>query len=386
MSKLAIRGIFATLTVWAGLALAQAQTPKLTVIHSFTGNADGANPGAGVILDENGNIYGTTSTGKNSYGTVFKIDTKRKLSVLHTFTGLADGGQSGADLVRDPQGNLYGTGDIGGAYGDGTAFKINRSGHFSVLHSFGAGRDLSRPAGIVLDSSGILYGVAISGGGAIVGEGGVFRLSKTGHETVLYRFGPPPDGAGPEGSMVRDEEGNLFGTTFGGGAASSGAVFKLDSAGNETVLISFPGGTEGSFPMAGLIQDSTGNLYGTTFGTPILFGQGYYGTIFKLDANGVETVLHSFTGGADGGHPIARLVMDASGNLYGTASDGGAFTKGVIFKLDTAGNYTVLRSFSGRDGEGPASDLVFDATGAIYGTTGLGGAFNKGVVFKLTNP
>lgn len=384
MSKIAIRVMFVGLTVCGSLALAQAPSPKLTIIHSFTGQADGAAPSASVILDENGNIYGTASFGgKNSSGTVFKINPQGKLSVLHVFTGPADGAEPLGGLVRDPQGNLYGTAASGGANFYGTAFKIDSSGKFSVLHSFGPKlTDPRNPqAGLILDRSGNLYGTVTSGGER--GNGGVFRLAQNGHEKLLYSFGPFPDGLVPSSDLIRDQNGNLYGTTGSGGTAGDGTVFKLDSAGHETVLFSFPGGNEGEVPRAGVIQDHAGDLYGTTVGSPDLED---FGTAYKVDTSGEQTVLHVFTNGADGGHPFGKLVMDSSGNLYGTANSGGAFHKGVIFKIDTAGNYSVLLSFSGPDGALPYAALAIDAKGNLYGTTADGGKFGNGTVFKLSNP
>ena len=382
MSKFAIRTTLVALTVWAALVLAQAQTPKLTVIHSFTSKADGATPSASVILDENGNIYGTASFGgKNSNGTVFKIDAKGKLSVLHQFIG-SDGAEPLGGLVRDSQGNLYGTAADGGNF-YGTAFKIDRSGKFSVLHYFGPQlTDARNPAaGLILDRNGNLYGT-VSAGGAH-GLGGVFRLDKKGNEKTLYSFGPFPDGLVPFSDLIRDRHGNLYGTTSSGGTTDNGTVFRLDSAGQETELFSFPGGNEGEAPRSGVIQDSGGNWYGTTVGLADLQ---HFGTAYKLDSSGVQTVLQVFTGGADGGHPFGKLVMDRNGNLYGPANRGGAFNQGVIFKIDSAGNYSILHSFSGPDGALPYAGLVFDAKGNLYGTTADGGKFGWGTVFKLTNP
>jgi uncharacterized repeat protein (TIGR03803 family) len=166
------------------------------------------------------------------------------------------------------------------------------------------------------------------------------------------------DGSGPDyGTLIRDSAGNLYGTTVAGGAAgNNGTVFKLGTAGAETVLYTFTGGADGGQPYAGLIRDRAGALYGTTFKGGITTGtcfQGGCGVVFKLDMTGAETVLHSFTGGADGGYPNAGLVRDSAGNLYGTALEGGIITGacgvggcGVVFKLDTSGIETVLYRFT----------------------------------------
>jgi uncharacterized repeat protein (TIGR03803 family) len=170
-------------------------------------------------------------------------------------------------------------------------------------------------------------------------------------------------------------------------------VFKLDTTGTETVLYSFTGGNDGQDPEAGLIMDATGNLYGTTaYGGGTGCGGFGCGVVFKLDTTGAETVLYSFSGGNDGQDSEAGLIMDATGNLYGTTNSGGAFNFGVVFKLDTTGTETVLYSFTGgADGATPEGSLISDSSGALYGTTQNGGdsncksqyGFGCGVVFKL---
>jgi uncharacterized repeat protein (TIGR03803 family) len=252
-----------------------------------------------------------------------------------------------------------------------------------VLHTFnGSPTDRAIPgaAHLIGDSAGNLYGTTESGGAS--GAGVVFKLNKTG-ETVLYSFTGGADGWSPVAGLIRDSAGNLYGTTFGGGArfgeSGSGVVFKLDTTGTETVLYSFTGGADGGSPAAGLIRDSAGNLYGTTE----LGGVSGAGVVFKLDTTGTETVLHSFTG-PGGENPYAGLIADSAGNLYGTTYGGGASGSGVVFKLDTTGTETVLYSFTGgADGGSPVAGLIRDSAGNLYGTTYEGGTSDAGVVFKL---
>ena len=208
--------------------------------------------------------------------------------------------------------------------------------------------------------------------------------------TVLYWFkGLQDDGINPEAGLVRDKAGNLYGTTgHGGDGTNFGTVFKLDTTGKETLLHSFAGGaTDGQNPYAGLVRDKTGNLYGTTsFGGASGIGLGL-GTVFKLDTTGKETLLYSFAGGAtDGQSPQAGLIRDNAGNLYGTTVLGGASGLGTVFKLDTTGKETALHSFTGRprDGAIPLAGLIQDAAGNLYGTTVSGGLLGLGTVFKLT--
>jgi len=224
-------------------------------------------------------------------------------------------------------------------------------------------------------------------------------LDTAGNETVLYNFTGGADGANPEAGLILDDRGNLYGTTGNGGDLSGcggigcGVVFKLDPAGKETTLYSFTGGADGSNPSAGLAGDERGNLYGTTYygGDESQFAGGY-GVVFKLDPARKETVLHTLTGGADGGFPYGRLLL-SEGNLYGVASGGGDLTKcggygcGVVFRLDRAGSLTLIHTFTGgADGSGPEGGLVRDWAGNLYGATGGGGdAYNSaGLVFKLT--
>ena len=195
---------------------------------------------------------------------------------------------------------------------------------------------------------------------------------------MLHSFGA--DGSFPS-SVIRDAAGNLYGNTQqGGGPANAGIVYKLDPAGNETILHTFTGGADGGFPYAGLTLDAAGNLYGTTTSG----GAGCScGLVFRLDPAGNETVLHSFTGRPDGRYIDSGVIRDAAGNLYGIARDGGTADVGVVFKLDPAGNQTVLYTFTGGPGYGPVAGVAGDDAGNLYGTTEFGGPANAGSVYKI---
>jgi uncharacterized repeat protein (TIGR03803 family) len=304
------------------------QAQGFTVLYSFTGYADGGYPYAGLILD----------AASWPYGTVFMLDKTGKETVLYSFCSrknCKDGANPYAGLVRDAAGNLYGTtwyGGTGGCKDDygsgcGTVFKVDKTGKETVLYSFTKTRGTYPYAGLVVDAAGNLYGTTVKGGAS--GHGTVFMLDKTGKETVLHSFSGVPDGAYPYAGLVRDAAGNLYGTTVNGGAHDYGTVFMLDKTGKETVLHSFTGtGGRGGNPYAGLIRDAAGNLYGTTSGG----GHNGRGTVFKLDKAGKETVLHSFLYG-DGVSPRAGLVRDANGNLYGTTESGGPHCCGTVFEL-----------------------------------------------------
>lgn len=385
-SRIGLRRAGTALAALAALGLAVISVPaakgqSFSVLYSFKGSPDGAAPYAGVIMDKAGNLYGTTEVGGVSNGTVFKLDSSGNETLLHSFTNSPDGSGPFAALIMDTAGNLYGTTYYGGVC-CGIVFKLDTSSNETVLHSFTGGSDGGGPlAGLIMDAAGNLYGTTF-GGGAF-GNGTVFKLDPSGNETVLYSFTGGSDGSFPSAALIMDAIGNLYGTTAGGGSAGSactlacGTVFKLDTSGNETVLHSFTGGTDGSDPTAGLIMDAAGNLYGTTFTGGL---GGIYGTVFKLDSSGNETVLHRFTGGSDGASPAGALVMDAAGNLYGTTSDLNVQTaghNGTVFKLDPSGNETVLYSFTGgSDGKYPFyGSLVMDTAGNLYGTTS-GGALS----------
>lgn len=352
------------------------------VIYSFAGGSDGADPLAGLVRDGAGNLYGTTvSGGDYGYGTVFTLDTTGKEAVLHSFSGGPDGGYPYAGLILDAAGNLYGTADAGGAHNCGAVFEMPAGGAEGVLYSFtGTGGDGAHPlAGLVRDAAGNLYGATADGGAS--GFGTVFELSAGGAETVLHSFTGRSDGEYPEAGLFQDGLGNLYGTTYAGGAAGFGTVFKIDGKGNETVLYSFRGGADGEYPSAGLVRDAAGNLYGTTNSG----GASGDGMVFKVSPAGKETVLHSFKGGKDGEYPYASVIRDAAGHLYGTTYGGGASGWGTVFEIDPTGKETVLYSFAGAaDGASPEGGLVQDAAGHLYGTTKYGGAFGAGTVFELS--
>jgi len=366
------------------------------VLYSFKGGADGSVPTSSVVRDAAGNLYGTTFYGGNATcldgcGTVFKVDATGKETVLYRFTGGADGSAPNAGLIRDNAGNLYGTTGSGfpltcSSASCGTVFKLDATGVETVLHTFTGPPDGSAPeAVLVRDANGNLYGTTLYGGDVSncgLGCGTVFKLDSSGNETVLYSFIDAADGGLPSAGVIRDGAGNLFGTTVGGGASNSGTLYKIDATGKETVLYSFTGGADGGSPFAGLVAVGA-KVYGTT-GSGGAYG---YGTVFKVDKvnkSGKETVLYSFTGGADGYNPSAGLVRDAAGNLYGTTSGGGFSNYGTVYKIDATGKRTLLYSFTGgADGQHPFAGLIRDAAGNLYGTAEFGGAFGLGTVFKL---
>jgi uncharacterized repeat protein (TIGR03803 family) len=326
----------------AGTVFVLSPTGVETVLYTFQGGTDAGWPYGGVIRDSAGNLYGTTvAGGAYGRGTVFMLSPTGVETVLYSFQGSWDGVQPQAGVIRDSAGNLYGTTSYGGAYSSrGTVFMLSTTGVKTVLHSFQPGGDGFKPcAGVIRDSAGNLYGTTTGGGHE---NGTVFKLSPTGSEKVLHKFKGGTDGANPAFSgVIRDSAGNLYGTTSVGGATNTGTVFVLSPTGLETVLYSFQGGTDGANPQAGVIRDSAGNLYGTT-----MSGGAYgNGTVFQVSPTGVETVLYSFQGGTDGANPQAGVIRDSAGNLYGTTYVGGANNAGTVFVLSPTGVETVLYSF-----------------------------------------
>jgi uncharacterized repeat protein (TIGR03803 family) len=299
-------------------------------------------------------------------------------SILLNFQGPPNGSSPSSSLVLDSAGNLFGATEYGGAINQGVVFKLDANGTLTLPHNFSGGTDGAFPlAAVIRDSNGNLYGTTIDGGTAFFGT--VYKISPNGTETVLHNFGGPGDGANPECALIRDSKGNLYGTTEGGGLLNSGTVFKLDSANNETILYSFQNGDDGGFPIAGVVRDSAGNLYGTAE----TGGSANLGVVFKLDPSGKETVLHAFTGGSDGAYPVGGVVLDADGNLYGTTSEGGSANFGTVYKIDASGE-AILHSFTGfPDGANPQSGVAIDSAGNLYGTAPFGGANNSGMVYKI---
>ncbi|HEX4013475.1 MAG TPA: choice-of-anchor tandem repeat GloVer-containing protein [Candidatus Cybelea sp.] len=362
------------------------------MLYSFGkgGPDDGASPVAGVI-NIKGVLYGTTEQGGKyghvdgayGYGTVFNVTPSGTETVLHSFKGgTGDGKYPEAGLV-DVRGTLYGTADEGGTKDRGTVFAITRSGNETVLYKFkGGSRDGAHPSAGLINVAGTLYGETLSGGTGEnrgSGDGTVFSITLSGVETVLYRFkGGSGDGESPYGGLV-NVRGTLYGTTYMGGANGNGTVFSITPSGKETVVYSFKGGSaDGAHPYASLVEVN-GTLYGTTFEG----GAKNEGTVFSITPSGKEIVLHSFKGGsADGAYPIASLV-NLSGTLYGTTPDGGSNCKtgsgyhgcGTIFAITPSGKETVLYKFKGgsRDGFHPSAGLI-DVAGTLYGTTPSGGS------------
>jgi uncharacterized repeat protein (TIGR03803 family) len=271
------------------------------------------------------------------------LDTTGKETVLYRFAGGSDGEWPEAGVILDDQSNLYGTTYAGGGSGCkdtftkgcGTVFKLNTTGKETVLYRFMGGSDGAHPeAGVIHDARGNLYGSTTQGGGFGCNDnegcGTVYRLNPAGKEKILHRF-KENEGGFPYG-LIRDTSGNLYGTAAIAGPSGWGTVFELAQTGKLTILHSFTGKADGASPTGGVLLDRAGNLYGTAAEGGNSCGNLTCGTVFKLSRTRKFTVLHSFIGG-DGAFPTAALVRGRVGNLYGTTIEGGAANAGVVFKL-----------------------------------------------------
>jgi uncharacterized repeat protein (TIGR03803 family) len=386
----------------AGVAAEQTRVrPAYRLLYSFKAGDDGRDPHAGPLIRVKGTLYGTTVYGGGPCparclgGTVFAITTSGNETVLHSFEASSkDDGKNPRSGLVDVTGTLYGTTLKGGTASCycGTVFKVTRSGAETVLHSFAGEPDGFGPEYGLLDVGGTLYGTTWSGGAN--NDGTVFAITTSGKETVLHSFAGEPDGAQPQAALI-NVNGTLYGTTTGGGASCSsvdgcGTVFTLTPSGAETVLYSFKGGRgDGKNPMQAPLLDVGGMLYGTTrYG-----GTRNWGTVFSITTAGKETVLHSFGRSGDGALPYGGL-LDVNGTLYGTTSNGGSVPCGVrygdvhgcgtVFKITTSGQETVLHSFGDPgDGKYPYAGLI-NVNGTLYGTATAGGTHDAGTVFSLS--
>jgi len=392
---------FALVFSLVAFATPQVRAQTFNVMFSFTGGNDGAGPLAGLVIDPTtGNLYGTTNVGGSfGYGVVFELSPSGVETVLYNFTGRHDGGKPDAKLLIDAKThNLYGTTLISGDYDVGTVFELSPTGVLTVLYTFTGGTDGGSPqASLIMDRVGNLYGTTSAGGAT--GNGVVFELSPNGVETVLYSFAGGTDGAIPLADVTMDKEGNLYGTTSSGGTDKYGTIFELARVPvpsptassptytwKENILHNFTHQDDGDVPYGGLTLDKAGNLYGTATGG----GTNSGGTVFELtpsDGGWNFTVLYGLAGWDISG-TYQDVLLDASGNIYGTTHCDGSYAAGTVYELTrVAGTWTYnsLYVFTGEtDGLYSFSNLVFDKQGNLYGTTGGGGAYGYGAVFKVT--
>ncbi|MBV9063446.1 MAG: hypothetical protein JOY77_11045 [Alphaproteobacteria bacterium] len=367
-----------------------------TVLHTFKGGKDGANSNAAITPDGQGNLYGTTEygggkgCGEGGCGTVFRIAGDGTYAVIYAFKGGSDGANPVAGVTLAPDGSLYGTTSNGGGAafcsGCGTVYRIAPDGKESVIYAFQGDSDGAYPSGsVALDKKGNIYGTTAGGGPDY--QGTIFRISPKGKETQLHSC----DGfncSNPASNVVFDKAGNLFGASPFGGDFGPGAIFKISPQGVFSVLYSFTGSLDGYQPYSDLTIDKDGTLFGTT----VAGGENNFGVVYRVTSAGSESVVHSFAPG-DGAGPMGGVVLDSKGNVFGTTSaadgDGGP---GNIFEVASDGSERVLHTFSGgKDGFASTATLAWDATGNLYGTSFQGGlikghcsVYGCGTVFRVT--
>lgn len=359
----------------AGTVFKLKPSGKFIILHEFDGGNGGASP-LGLILATDGSFYGVTGAGgSNNAGVVFKLDSSRNFSILYEFDSST--GKPSASLIQGTDGNFYGA-------TEGTIFKIDSSGNFTIMHQFGSEYNYaSSPSGLLQGSDGNFYGTTYNGGSN--NNGMVFKLDPSGNFTILYDnfFGvcylgwSSDTGAYPVGELIQGSDGYFYGVTNCGGLGGTGTVYKFDLTGNFTVLVSGLG-----YPLAGLVQGSDGNFYGTSGNGLYGYGTLYQGTIYKIDSSGNSSVVHQFNG-ADGASPNTSLIQDTKGNLYGTTPSGGSNGSGTVFKITSSGTFETLYAFDGVANAQSLNGLTKGRSGNIYGTSAGGGSYNYGTVFKL---
>jgi uncharacterized repeat protein (TIGR03803 family) len=408
--------------IFAILAITPAPAQTFTVLHSFTGIQDGANPFAGLIRDRAGNLYGTTFNGGTGQGSIFRLSHASSgwvLAPLYDFTSVPDGAEPQARVVIGPDGSFYGTTEFGGmnaptcitssdwpASNTGCGTVFNLRANLSVckgaicrwneapIYSFEGDQSGFWPGlgDLTFDASGNIYGTAQHGGVSGFGPNGVvYRLSRvngTWRQTVLYSFTGEDVGSDPEAGVTLDAAGNIYGTVIGGSATTPyGGIYRLSQAGSgweETTLYQFQGAMDGGNPYGGLITDSDGNFYGVTASGGARGG----GTVYQLSLSGglwQLNVLFPLPGPNIGSY--SSLVRDASGAFYGTTFGGGAFGQGSVFKIyfsNGGWRYASLHDFSGgADGRYLYGGVILDPSGNVFGATVTGGVYNEGVLFEI---
>jgi len=396
-SNIVLIAMGATLLTASALGATTFQT-----LYSFTGGADGATPDGGFAFDKAGRLYGVTYAGGTissgcpaGCGTLFSVDpTTGKETVVHSFTRTTDGNSPNGGLIADANGVIYGTAGFGGANFSGTIFKYDPAKNiFTTLYSFANGG--ANPSALALDNQGLLYGTTFDG--AAKNFGTIFQFNPaTNKLTILHTFGTSRgEGVSASGSLTFDGKGAFYGATQEFGAGNAGTIFKIIPATKTlTTLYSFTGGNDGAGPTGDMKIGAFGLLIGQTRGG----GAGHQGTIFAFNPLAAKlTTLYAFTGGNDGANPSGGVAFDSVGDLLGETTSGGAGKSGTIFKLNGKERLTILHAFSGgADGANPAGGLTLDSKGKIYGATLYGGTntaicaansfsgpFGCGTVFRI---
>ena len=297
---------------------------QTTLLHSFDAGTDGGGPTAPLAIDSSGNLSGTAQYGGvNGGGTLWRYGKAGTFSVLHAFGASGDGSSPLQGPVRDSTGDLFGTNSGGAVDTNGNVFRLSAAGAYTSLHNFLSGADGHCPfSGLTRDSAGNLFGTTVGNGFGGNPNGSVWKMSSSGTLTTLYTFQDGADGEWPHEAPVLDTSGNLYGTTYiQNGNDFAGALYEITAAGAFSVVHSFTAATDGAQPNSPLLRDTDGNIYGTT----ATGGPHGYGTVFSITPAGIFTVLHAFANGADGANPTGGLAHNASGLLFGGTATGQVF-------------------------------------------------------------
>ena len=363
------------------LVLAMATTvpaQNYKVLYNFGSNpGDPTAPYSDTLAQSpGGNLYGSAGDlWTDRLGTAFKFSLSGSLTVLHRFSSI--GGYfpvGGLTFAIDQR--FHGTTAHGGLYGHGTIFRIAPDGKVTTLYSFKGGLDGGLPLAAPIQSvAGHYYGTTYGENGNF---GSVYKMTATDQFILLHTFAGS-DGANPFAPLVQGNDYGFYGTTFNGGTHDAGTIFRISSQGYFKVLYNFDW-THGARPYGPMIQASDGNFYGTTTRGG---STNDAGVVFKMTPDYTFTVLHNFNGGSDGGNQVAGLVEATDGNLYGTNDIDGAHGWGVLFRITTAGAFTVLHDFAGDSGASPQTTLVQHTNGKFYANTAVGGTANMGVFYRF---
>ncbi|MFT3704905.1 MAG: Ig-like domain-containing protein [Agriterribacter sp.] len=354
-------------------------TGALKVLKHFDLTNDGGYPKGSLLLAKDGNFYGYTSSGSiNNGGAIFKITPAGVYSIVRSLSINTDGGRPQGTLVQATDGNFYGINNAGGVNGYGTIFRLTPTGTYTVLKVLSKADGGNSYGSLIQAKDGNLYGMSYWGGTANYGI--IFRITLTGTYTVLRSLASATDGAYPYGDLLEAKDGSLYGMTSSGGINYNGTIFKITTTGTFTVVRSLNTSTDGGSPTGNLVQATDGNFYGMTKYS----GGGTYGAIFKLTTTGVYTVLKKLDLTTTGGYPNGSLFANTDGYLYAMTNQGGSSFYGTIFKINTAGTFTLISAINGAaQGNEPQENLVTGKDSALYGLTRYGGVYNYGTVFKV---
>ncbi len=375
-----------TRSVLFGLTLTifsmSANAAMVQLVQSF-GSTGAADPNSALIQTTDGSFYSVSQSDSSvGFGTVYRFTLPATITTLHQFNG-ADGALPGGQLIIGADGDLYGVTSGGtGTSQHGSVFKITPSGTLTTLRTLDGSADGNDPHDMVAGADGNFYGIVT--GGAAQGVGGVFRVTPAGGYSIIRSFGATDSDGLRSGAFALASDGNFYGvSTDPCNPTPCGSIYRLTPSGIITTLYSFTGGADGGRPLGKMVQATDGNFYGTT--SHIAGGPGVNGTVFRITPAGALTTLHTFDG-ADGNSPVGQLVQAADGNLYGATYNGGGGCGncGVVFSVSPAGAFTLVHSFTGADGAFPTSGLYAAADGNLYGTANSGGASDTGAIYSVT--